>query len=477
MTSLRTRLLVAVGLVVLAALATVSLAVRQSARREFLQFQENERHSEAARHAVTTETVARELDGTCCSSESMEKAARRLDADGALFVFDASGRPLEASAGPALRGAREVLAKYESNVLLLGLSKNDSRGGVNRVTLQFAVNGTPIALADGRRGLVFVVSVPLHDVPATKFLVALDLRLFWATILVGVAALAGTWFVARSAVRPIAELRAATVDLARGRLSRRVRTDGPEEVAALATSFNEMAAELERQQALRQSLVHDVAHELRTPLTALQCRLETAIDGLSADPIGSLTDLHEQVRHLSKLVDDLQDLALAEARELRLQPESVRISDLVASALRATGLEQDPRVDESWRRGFSPAIADDLCVQADVVRTRQVLINLLTNAARHTSPDGRITIDAREAGAETTITVHNTGSSLDPEQLQRMFDRFYRVDPSRERGTGGTGLGLAIVKHLVEAQGGRVWAASDSSGVTVGFVLPRDMRT
>jgi signal transduction histidine kinase len=465
MTSLRTRLLIAVGLVVVASVATVSLAVRQSARREFLRFQETERHSEASRHAATLEVVARELDGVCCSGESLERAAGRLDADGALFVFDASGRPLVASAGPALRDVRDVVARYENKVLLLELSRLDPRGGVNRVTLQFATNGVPITLADGRHAIAFALSLPLHDMPAAQFLVALDLRLFWATIVVGVLALVGTWFVARSAVRPIADLRAATMDLARGRLSRRVRTDGPEEVAALATSFNEMAAELERQQALRQSLMHDVAHELRTPLTALQCRLEAAIDGLAADPVGSLSALHEQVLHLSKLVDDLQDLALAEARELGLQPESVRVPDLVASAIRATSLEHDQRVQLE--------IPDDLHMRADVVRTRQVLINLLTNAGRHTPPGGRITIAVRVEQAETVVDVHNTGSALDAEQLQRLFDRFYRADPSRQRDTGGAGLGLAIVKHLVEAQGGRVWATSDGTGVTVGFALPR----
>jgi two-component system sensor histidine kinase BaeS len=255
------------------------------------------------------------------------------------------------------------------------------------------------------------------------------------------------------------------VDLAHGRFSRRVRTDGPDEVAALATSFNDMAAELERQQTLRESLVRDVAHELRTPLTALQCRLETAMDGLSADPVGSLKDLHEQVRHLSKLVDDLQDLALAEARELRLQPETVRVVELVASAIRAAGLTQDVRV-----RVDSP---EDLMIRADPTRTRQVLINLLTNAVRHTPADGRITVQAHADGSETSIDVHNTGSTLDAEPLERVFDRFYRADPSRQRDTGGAGLGLAIVRHLIEAQGGRVWARSDSNGVTVGFALPR----
>jgi len=184
MTSLRTRLLIAVGVVVIASVATVSLAVRQSARHEFLRFQETERHSAAAGHAATLEVVARELDGTCCSRESLARAASRLDADGALFVFDASGRPLVASAGPALRGARDVVARHENTVLLVELSRPDPRGGVNRVSLHFETDGAPVTLADGRHGIVFVLSLPLHDVPAVNFLVALDLRLFWATILV-----------------------------------------------------------------------------------------------------------------------------------------------------------------------------------------------------------------------------------------------------------------------------------------------------
>jgi signal transduction histidine kinase len=137
----------------------------------------------------------------------------------------------------------------------------------------------------------------------------------------------------------------------------------------------------------------------------------------------------------------------------------------VASAIRATSLEHDQRVRLE--------IPDDLHMRADVVRTRQVLINLLTNAGRHAPTGGRITIAVRVEQRETVVDVHNTGSALDAEQLQRLFDRFYRADPSRQRDTGGTGLGLAIVKHLVEAQGGRVWASSDGTGVTVGFALPR----
>ena len=261
----------------------------------------------------------------------------------------------------------------------------------------------------------------------------------------GLLALAVTWALARGIVRPLAELRAATADLARGQLSRRVTPSGSGEVTELGRAFNAMAGELERQQALRQSLVHDVAHELRTPLTALRCRLETVLDGLSPDPARAVRDLHEEVLHLGRLVDDLQDLALAEARELRLNLTAVPLADVVASAIRAAGLDGDARVRLDLPQGLS--------VRADPLRVRQILLNLLTNAARHTPAGGVIELRAATgilpagpapararpdrvglaARADVRVEVRNTGSHLDAEQLARVFDRFYRADPSRQR--------------------------------------------
>jgi two-component system sensor histidine kinase BaeS len=281
---------------------------------------------------------------------------------------------------------------------------------------------------------------------------------------VGALALAAAWGVSRRMMRPIAELRDATRDLGRGDLTRRVTVTGADELADLAQSFNAMAAELERQQSLRRGLVHDVAHELRTPLTALRCRIETAIDGLGGDPAPALAQMNEDVGHLSQLVSDLEDLARAEAGDLRLAVEAVVVGDACASAIRASGLDADARV--------SFQVAPDLRVRADLVRLRQILVNLLTNADRHTPSDGTICVHAERQGADVVIDVKNTGSRLSPEELERIFDRFYRADPSRQRATGGRGLGLAIVKHLTEAQGGRVWASSDADGVTVNVALP-----
>jgi signal transduction histidine kinase len=273
----------------------------------------------------------------------------------------------------------------------------------------------------------------------------------------------------RRVAGPIAELRDAARDLARGDLSRRVAARGSDDVAELARGFNAMAADLERQQTLRRNLVSDVAHELRTPLTALRCRLETIIDGLTTDPRRSVRDANEEVRHLSQLVDDLQELALAEARELRLNIGAVDLAEVTASAVRAaissTAAEASLRIQVN--------IPSGLIARGDAVRVRQVLLNLLTNAERHTPPGGRITVDATVHDNRVAIGVHNTGSWLDDDQLPLVFDRFYRADPSRQRATGGTGLGLAVVKHLVEAQGGAVVARRDPSGVIFEFTLPR----
>jgi two-component system sensor histidine kinase BaeS len=281
---------------------------------------------------------------------------------------------------------------------------------------------------------------------------------------VGALTIGVTFMITRRIVRPIGELSLAARDLAEGNLSRRVDTRGSDEIAALGQSFNAMASELERQQTMRRRLAHDVSHELRTPLTALQCRLETMIDGLATDPGRALADANEEVRHLSRLVDDLQEIALAEAGELALSMSDVSIAQVAASAARAAGLEADGRL--------SIEADERLAARADSMRVRQVLLNLLTNASRHTPAGGVIAIRASRAGADVVVEVANTGSTLAAEESIRIFDRFYRADPARQRVTGGTGLGLAIVKHLVEAQGGQVGAESSASGVVFRFTLP-----
>ncbi len=175
---------------------------------------------------------------------------------------------------------------------------------------------------------------------------------------------------------------------------------------------------------------------------------------------------NEEVAHLSQLVADLEELAHAEAGELALSIGAVKLADVVRSSVRVAGLEQDSRV--------VLRLDENAAARGDAMRIRQIVVNLLTNAGRHTPIDGTITLSVRQDGARAEINVHNTGSSLNKDEASRVFDRFYRADPARQRATGGSGLGLAIVKHLAEVQNGTACATSDEGGVTFSISLPAE---
>jgi signal transduction histidine kinase len=464
--SLRTRLLLAVGLLAVTSVGAIALSARYGTRVEFGKFQQIT-HTRSLEHAAERAArIASQLEGACCSAGAMSRAAAGLNTDEALIAVDEEGRLLEA-AGPAASFLRSARTRKEGDALIISDDRTVGERSRNRTLRLRALPAPRVAKSDGGSAYIYVVPVPAGPAmakPEALFLGSVDQRLLLAGGFVGVLAVGFAYAIARRILGPIGELDSAARDLARGNLSRRVVTRGSDELATLGRSFNAMASELERQQVLRRHLVQDVSHELRTPLAALQCRLETMQDGLSPDPRQSLQDAADEVRHLAQLIDDLHEIAVAEARELKLSIADVAVADLVHSAARAVELDKEP----TFRMDVDPALK----ARADAVRTRQILINLLTNARRHAPPAAEISARATLIGAEVLVEVRNTGSALDDRQLARLFDRFYRGDPARQRSTGGTGLGLAIVKHLVEAQGGCVGAVSDAEGVTVRFTLP-----
>jgi two-component system sensor histidine kinase BaeS len=215
-------------------------------------------------------------------------------------------------------------------------------------------------------------------------------------------------------------------------------------------------------------MVSDIAHELRSPLTNIRGWLEVTRDGVVAPDPALLGSLHEEALVLQRVIDDLQDLADADAGTLRLHPEPVRCDELlqqVAAAHRvaagAAGVELRTAADgRPW-------------LDADPVRMRQVLGNLVSNAVRHTPADGTVTLSARRDGDDVVLEVADTGSGIAPDDLPHVFDRFWRAEKSRSRRTGGSGLGLPIVRHLVAAHGGSVEAASEpGSGSAFTLRLP-----
>ncbi|HEX2123753.1 MAG TPA: ATP-binding protein, partial [Thermoanaerobaculia bacterium] len=230
-----------------------------------------------------------------------------------------------------------------------------------------------------------------------------------------------------------------------GRLDARVDVRGNDEIAELARAFNGMAEALERNENARRNMVSDVAHELRTPLTNIRGQIEAAQDGLVAADAQFLESIAEDTALLARLVDDLQQLSLADAGQLRLEREEAGLAAIVDRAL--SGLDT---------RGLRVTrdVPAELAVSVDVRRVVQVLRNLLVNAIAHAAT--AIDVRAIDRGDRIEIRVADDGPGVPPEHAQRIFDRFYRADPSRSRTTGGAGLGLAIAKELVELHGGTI---------------------
>lgn len=271
---------------------------------------------------------------------------------------------------------------------------------------------------------------------------------------------------------PLQRLATAARAVAAGELSHRVAVAGSTEIAEVSQAFNEMAAGLEQAEQLRQNLMADVAHELRTPLTVLQGNLQAMLDGVYPLDQAELAVLYDETRLLSRLVDDVRELALAEAGQLHMSIQSVDPASVLRRACDSLlPTAQAQAVD------LTVKVPEDLpVVHVDSDRVAQVLYNLLTNALQHTPSGGSITVTASATDKAVEVVVSDTGEGIAPEHLAHIFDRFWRADPSRTRGErwdGSSGLGLAIAQSLVSAQGGRIWVESDlGKGAAFHFTLP-----
>ncbi len=276
----------------------------------------------------------------------------------------------------------------------------------------------------------------------------------------------------RSLTAPLRRLAEAARAIGAQNFSRRVKVEGTIEVAEMARAFNEMASALEQTETLRRNLVADVAHELRTPLTVLQGNLMAILDDVYPMDKPEVGRLYDQTRLLSRLVNDLHELSQAEAKQLPLNLLPVQVDELVNSTAAKFESLADA-VGVTLKVDIQPNLP---LLMADSGRLSQVLHNLLNNALVHTPQGGQITIRTEHIGNLLRLSVKDTGDGISSEHLPYIFERFYRVDASRNRDTGGTGLGLAIVKAIIEAHGGHIKATSDGklgqgSTFTVEFPL------
>jgi two-component system, OmpR family, sensor histidine kinase BaeS len=304
-------------------------------------------------------------------------------------------------------------------------------------------------------------TAPRFDMsPANKAKVA------GAAGLVLAVTVAVTAVVAARLVRPLRVLTAAARQPPE--LHVRVPVTTRDETGLLAEAFNSLSERRERLEAQRKAMVSDIAHELRTPLTNIRGWLEVTRDGVVEPDPALLASLHEEAVLLQRVIDDLQDLAAADAGTLRLRPEPVRSDELLDQVAAAHRVAAD---------AAGVALRTDVTatawLEADPVRMRQALGNLVSNALRHTPPGGTVTLAARDEGDQVVLRVADTGRGITADDLPYVFDRFWRAEKSRSRRTGGSGLGLAIVRQLLAAHGGTAEAASEpGAGAVFTLRLP-----
>ncbi len=386
---------------------------------------------------------------------------------------------------PRLQGQAAGLQERQGEAASLLLVDNRRRAVISGLGYQ---RGQRVSAADWRRGITIDVDGQQAGrliVPRNFFrrgLVGAELIflnrvkniVILGTIGASIAALLIGIFLARTLTRPLRELTQATKAVAQGDLAQQVPVRSQDELGQLAVSFNHMNADLAHARDLQRQMTADIAHDLRTPLSIVLGHAEALSDGVLAPTQETFQTIHEEAKRLSRLVDDLRTLSLAEAGELTIIKRQVSPESLLARAAKA----YDPQAARK-QISLTVQLEDNLPeLFADPDRLSQVMDNLLDNAMRYTPRGGAVTLSGRRElkfdPSNIRLEVLNNGPNIDPEELPYVFDRFYQSDKSRKRREdGGSGLGLAIARSIVEAHDGRIWAESEpGQGVRIIILLP-----
>ncbi len=360
------------------------------------------------------------------------------------------------AAQPFLPQQRVVLADTDRHIIFDSLGRLEGTPMPQR----FASIASPIYVNGQTVGyLVTPYGLGLVDIfSENAFLVSILRMLVVGSLISGSIALLVGLLIARHLTRPLVALTQAAQRLAMGERHAPLTIPADKELADLASAFNIMAANLDRQEELRRQLVADIAHELRTPLSVLRLEIEALEDGVAQNTPETLGSLREEVTLISRLIDDLRLLSLADAGQLTLAPETLVVQDVLARVVA-------PLVPRAQQHGLELRIVDcsssngcaPLTVYADPQRLAQILHNLLENAVRYTPSGGTITLHtAAMPNQYVLFEVADTGPGIAADDVPHIFDRFYRATHARDRERGGSGLGLSIVLRLVEAHGGTI---------------------
>ncbi len=343
----------------------------------------------------------------------------------------------------------------------------------SQLTPQDLNSATALTSGDQTIGYLTITPGPIGNLlpPEQAFIDQVRNNLLLAGLIASLIGAALGLAFSRTLTRPLDRLAVAARAIAAKDLTQRVKPGGTVEVANVANAFNDMATSLQKSEELRRNLVADVAHELRTPLTVMQGNLAAQLDGLFPIDETETARLYDETRLLSRLVDDLRELAQAEAGQLQLNLGKIDLQHVIASTAEVfNAMAAEKQINIAVN-----APGDLPLVKADSERVAQVLRVFLSNALRHTPTNGAITITAVVVAdkQQVGVSVQDTGDGIASDELPYVFDRFWRGDKSRARETGGSGLGLAIAKQIIESQGGAIGVESNiRQGSRFWFTLP-----
>jgi signal transduction histidine kinase len=325
--------------------------------------------------------------------------------------------------------------------------------------------GSPIVVDNKTVGTLIPRAIlQLRDPVEKQFLGTVSTSLWASGLIVSIIGILISFLLVRQLAGPLRRLNTAAEEIASGELATRVDVHTQDELGHLGQSFNKMAQSLQKSEQAKRQMIADVSHELRTPITSVRAGLEAMRDGLLKTTPENIAALHDKVLLTTRIVADLQQLALADAGQLSINKQHVDLKQLIEKIRATIGVEIEDR-GITLQVNLPPDLPP---VYADSQRIEQVILNLLSNAIRYTPSVGLITIAAVKMDNLVQVSVCDNGPGLSQEDLDHVFDRFYRANAARMRdengGSTGAGLGLAISKALIEAHGGQIWAENAASG-------------
>jgi two-component system, OmpR family, sensor histidine kinase BaeS len=454
MRSISSKLILAFLIIGIASVAILFTTARSNTRAEFISFLSDQ----AERDLIAQLSIYHLNNGSW---------------DGVERIFLLSEHPKQPGFGPITEPADKkivpfTLADENGNVII---SSERYKVG-DRLPGPVLRRGVPIKENGQIIGVLLLMHVPFEGRPReVEFIETTNRTLVYGALMAAIIALLLGVFLSRTLTRPIRELTRATQAVSEGDLSQQVPIRSNDELGELGKAFNTMSAELSRSVNARKKMTADIAHELRTPLSLILGHAEAVHDGVLPPTRENFEIIREEATRLEHLVNDLRILSLADAGELSVTPQTIepeRLLREVASLYHYQAQQKNVALELE----IAPSLPT---IEVDPGRMIQVLTNILDNALRHTPEDGKIVLSARESNDQIELAIQDSGPGLRKENLDRIFDRFYRTDTSRQReDSGGSGLGLAIAKSIVQAHGGQIRAESGAGyGLKIIITLPK----